>query len=245
MLEKIKEALRKQGLPEDIAGLINVTEENQIEGAINNLKQSVDTLLQREGDKRATEATKTATKNLKEKLGFTENDDPDTIKQKFQQTQQTQPPGGSPGGQPTSGQQTTQGGGQTQPTYPNDEVNTLKKQLDEIQKKLDEKESKEQASARKEIFIQKAKEKNIPESTAKAFAQHVDFQNLDTDDKIDAQVTETEKTLQTYKTESIENSVEGGGTPGSPSEPENVEEHVAERAKQRYSNEAEAEGKEV
>lgn len=240
MLEKIKEALRKAGLPEDMAKLVNVSKEEEIEGVVNELKTHFKNEMQREGDKRATEATKTSIQNFKKKLGLDPNMADDEVKKLMDASQN---PGGSPGGQQTTGQQTgNQGGGQTQP---NDEVSTLKQELSEVKKMVNDMTSKQQTVERRKNFIEKAKQKNIPETTASKFADHIDFTNLDSDEKLDTQVGEVEKTLQSYYNEALQKSVEEGGSPGSPSEPENVEEHIKSAVKQRYEPEAESEGKKV
>jgi hypothetical protein len=89
--EKIKAELKKQGLPESLAKYIHVENETEIEGAVSELKgfttpttpNSLDEILkdeklktqfvaelQKEGDKRVTEALKTHKKKLEEEFDF-------------------------------------------------------------------------------------------------------------------------------------------------------------------------------
>lgn len=243
MLEKIKEALKKKGLPEDMAGLINVTEENQIEDAVGKLSEQVQTLLQKEGDKRATDATKTAQKNVIKKLGFDENKSVEEIKEALGAAQTA---GESPSSQQTTtGQQTGNNPNASgQANQQNPEVEQLKTQMQKLQGTIEQMTEKEEISKRKNQFVEKLKKKNIPENFAKTFADNADFKNLDSEEKIDSYVTTVENAANEFEKEKISNNVEGQ-TPGQGKSNEEVAKLVAEQAKERHTPNSEGEGKEV
>lgn len=254
MLEKIKEALKNAGLPEDMAKLVHVTQESEIEGAVGELKKYFGNELQKEGDKRATEATKTALQNFKKKLGL----DPETPDEKVKEMiGGTQGSGGSPGSQPQAGQNTGQnngqntgqgegggqGNGQGSPNSQNNEVAQLKEQINQVTQQLNQLVTEKQTTQRKQDFVNKLTEKEIPENSAKQLAETVNFENLDSDDKLNQQADQIKKTFDEYKKEVIKTEVGETTQPGSPQQPEDVDKAVAEHAKERWQNAEEGEGK--
>lgn len=238
-LEKIKKALKDKGLPEDMAKLINVKEESEIEGAVSELEKHFKTAMQSENDRRATEAQKTTLKNFKEKMGIDPNLSDDEVKKLIEggSHSSTESHGGSNNG----GQQTTPGGDDKS----NPEVTELKAQVEKLASSLNNMVTTQQVNERKNAFVEKLKAKKVPEKFANEFAKSVNFQELDNEEKLDSYVKDVESTIDEYRKEVISNEVEGKTQPGASFETENVEEHIKETANARWGNSKEATGKEL
>ncbi|MFW6145228.1 MAG: hypothetical protein ACOC4Y_00375, partial [bacterium] len=148
------------------------------------------------------------------------------------------PSGGQPGGE---GQGQGQGGDQSNP-----EVEELKKEINELKGNLTELVSNQQNKQRRQNFVEKLKEKNIPENFAQKFAEQVDFQNLDTDEKIDAEVENVSGIVSDYEKEVLKSKVDGQTKPGTSQLPDNVDEYTQKTAKERYEVESgNVEGKKI
>lgn len=172
MKEKILAELKKKysGLSNELLGLIadrmalKITAEDQIQGGITELENSPISIsdyanfLQREGDRRVSEATKTHERTLREKFEFKEK--------------------AEPGPMPTPG---------------NDDV---KKQLELLNKKLQDMEQKEQKQLLQDKFIKKLTEKKIPLAFARGRV-------VESEDQIDAIVSEAENDFNEVKQSAV------------------------------------------